>query len=65
MTTVCFLSPITFLNGGVSHLQFLTDTSMTVAELRKEQARGGLRKEIIQSDDEEEAKKVSPTSCHM
>ena len=29
-------------------------------ELRKEHARGGLRKDIIQSDEEEDAKKVSP-----
>lgn len=29
----------------------------TVAQLRKEHARGGIRKEIVQSDDEEDAKK--------
>ena len=29
------------------------------AELKKEHSRGGKRKEIIQTDDEEEAKKVS------
>ena len=31
-------------------------------ELRKEHARGGLRKDIIQSDEEEDAKKVSPST---
>ena len=29
------------------------------AELRKEHERGGLRKEIVQSEDEEDAKKVN------
>ena len=34
-------------------------------ELRKEHARGGIRKEIVQSDDEEDAKKVSKEQIEL
>ena len=35
------------------------------AELKKEHSRGGKRKEIIQTDDEEEAKKVGTSPSHI